>query len=242
MNFKRIKHTVSIYSRNQPFFRFFWVAIILHIGNLFAAYYFLVPIRNGIYHHFTPICLCEMLQVDWDIALKKLDLLRGKLTSVSPVISKKIENMKFMHLIYLDLYLNGENLFSPSKRKSELMFHISHHFAMILILIDEVQFLKDGRILRPYQEDIASCGEFVHPTETDSFFSNEVDLKVLNTPLCVRSIFGYFFEESSLLKLVSTIFKINNYYEPPVISYVLEKCRMLPRHDKGRSSSPCVEL
>ncbi len=150
-----------------------------------------------------------MLEAEWNNALKKLSVLRCKVTSLSAKIDKGIDNMKDLHSNYLNLYLNAESFFLPSKITSELTFHINHHFAMILILIDEITFLDDGRILRPYQEDIASCGEFTHPTQTDSFFSDNVDLKYLKIPLCVRSICGYMFEESNLLKLVSTFLSLN---------------------------------
>jgi hypothetical protein len=186
------------------YFTVFWLSF-----YSFTVIYLFYEFFNVIFHRFPSFFVCGMLEVEWSIGLKKLDVLRCKLINVSPVISKGIENMKFMHSIYLDLYLNGETLFRPAKIKSELMFHITHHFAMILVLIDEVNFLKDGRILRPHQQDIAFCGEFVHPTQTDSFFPEEVDLKILNVPLCMRSISGYLFEESNLLKLVSTIFKIH---------------------------------
>ncbi len=164
-------------------------------------------------HNTVTVFNCKMVEEESYIACRKLNILRCILTSVSPKIVKGVENMKYIHSVYLDLYVNAEALICPSKLKSELVFHISHHFAMILILIDEIYFLQDGRILRPYQENIASCGDFVHPTKTDSFFSEDVDVKFLKIPLCVRSISGYLYEENSLLKLVSKLILNNHEYE-----------------------------
>lgn len=129
-----------------------------------------------------------------------LEILRCELLDELPRAISLMEGMKKIHKVYLKIYREANEVLFPEILISELKYHVKNHFAMILFVLDELQFLLDGKIVRSNKYKLLIAREFVHPTRTGDFIGG-ASHNSSSSPihLCTKSIEGYFFEEKCAL-------------------------------------------
>jgi hypothetical protein len=132
--------------------------------------------------------------------LSSIETLRLELVEEIPRAEQLVVGLSKVHKVYLSLYRDAHDLLSPESIVSELKYHIKNHFALMLFVIDELQFLVDGKVVRSNKNKLLIAREFIHPTRKNDFKfgggSVEGDKFI---PLCVKSIEGYYFEEETAL-------------------------------------------
>jgi hypothetical protein len=145
--------------------------------------------------------------------LDELNSLRLEVLEELPKAKQLVENVRSLHKVYMRFYAEGDKVILPEILMSELKFHIKHHFALLLYLVDELQFILDGKIRRNNKFKLITTREFIHPSRYNDFVIDSVGTAMDQTrPLYSKSIQGYFYEEQNVVKsnMVSTsLFVVN---------------------------------
>jgi hypothetical protein len=130
--------------------------------------------------------------------------LRSELVEEIPRACKLVSGLQKVHKVYLKLYKEASDVLFPELLHSELKYHIKNHFGMVLYVLDELQFLVDGKIVRSNKFKLLKAREFVHSIQKNDFNTIEPSSVVSSISLCTKSIEGYFFEEQSALSMKVT--------------------------------------
>jgi hypothetical protein len=137
--------------------------------------------------------------------ISSIETLRLELIDEIPRAEQLVVGLTSVHKVYLSLYKDAHDLLSPESIVSELKYHIKNHFALILFVIDELQFLVDGKVIRSNKNRLLIAREFIHSTRKNDFKLGGGSSDDRFIPLCVKSIEGYYFEEQNALSDVRGI-------------------------------------
>lgn len=119
------------------------------------------------------------------------------------LLDASVDHVYHLHLDYTEI------LFSLCKEKDEdsknlFRFHMKNYFVIVLFALDQILFLKTGRIIRQYQQE-ATVKSDIHPTKKDNFKHPTEDP---NISLNILSLDGHNYLQSSLANEIKREWKV----------------------------------